>query len=1092
MAINWGKEAAGFADGLVRGATAVAQIYQAGAYGDYYRQEAERRRREDPYNDPTYRRDIERANRLVPKPKPASTPVPLATSPGTEMAGVTPVRGMGVIPYDQVFPTTPRFADGGEVLRARQRSFLTASDPAQAQGRSEQEIFDEEFRRMFYAAQPQPAPSTEVMQERGRIEERDRAVGPAMTDRPMTRPVISDAPSHVEATNEPAPSGPAPLLGPSRQGRETIRSRVDEAANAPAPSRSPPAPPAEGVLPGTGAAGAMARPGGHQQTISPRVWERVRRAVDATAPKGDPQHVEATNEPTSAPEPALPSPPSSGQPAAPRPPPVTSPPSRPAAPPAAPGRTSTPPPSAPPSAAVPAAPGGAAPPSSAPPLASSPQSGITIERYSSRPVVGPANATQADFDAILGSALNGAQRYASRAYQLDESGRVAPYMPGGTGGGVQAVMSGTGAALPQAVRAIDQALESAAGEPFTDAMRSTMRMLALYDFYARSGQSDKADRMAFELLQYSSMVAAMYGREALELARRGDINGATQSVVKAFNSVPNGQEARIENGRAVIYDQFNGQPQQEVPLDDPRLILTLARGFQDRGATFALIAARAQRVAQKGQRTPLQDELTRSQIDLNRARLDKIKAGGGGGGGGNVNRTSYINSLGFNPGTASPTQAAQPRGYVDDGPPEGPGSGDDQVAGVGGGGPAPVQQTAATTDDLSGGEGDAVLSGGTGSDTLSDAAPEPLPPGTQLAQAQAPSGNPGITPRREAHGVTPGSRAGKYYEPPPFDPGRDIYDQRRARQLAPQGRDPNKGPFADPRDGTVLVGLKHPDYDRLKDEAAVVGVSVRPHPKDPKREIVVPHNVPSQQVAWVREGNTFRPVDARRDDPLTPTERGQLEELRRLQAEAVARKDRGEAALIQRNISTWTKEAERRLKQREEAIKQTMVNKITPAQAATLEEAISTAISPKGADPTVAPLLQSLSTLSYGQIFDVAQNIMKLNRVGPRQSVEMLGFMLQPGSAHNARRYQVLGRDVSDTGVVVELPAVTDKEGKPIAPGFPTKLLIDDDTFKSINDAAARNTQKWVQDYRSRKSMGKLGRMWSGWRNQPPPPEIYE
>ena len=276
--------------------------------------------------------------------------------------------------------------------------------------------------------------------------------------------------------------------------------------------------------------------------------------------------------------------------------------------------------------------------------------GTTMQRTGSRAVVGGADD---DLAGVLNSALNGAQRHASRQLGVGDDGRV---VPDSNGQGKAQMLAGNGAANPAAVAKIDQTLYGAS-PGFSDALKSTSRMMLLYNFYASRGMNDRADAMAYELVQYSAMVASMHGREAMELARQGNIAGAAQKVADAYNSVPNGQHVEIKGNQAIVYDQFTGQPVQSVPMD-PRLILTLAQGFEDKGMTYSLLHQRAAGYQQRrmGKETPLKQELIRAQIRNLDART--LKAGQTSAVGGPASETmQHIYGLGP-PGTGAPAGPA--------------------------------------------------------------------------------------------------------------------------------------------------------------------------------------------------------------------------------------------------------------------------------------------------------------------------------------------------------------------------------------------------------------------------------------------------
>lgn len=1140
MAINWGKEAGAFADGLVRGSEAISSFDYRTAEAQKAREQADTLRGQNPYKDPQTIRDLNRANGFMPAGKPNSAGLP-AMPGGLPRSTGNSVLPTNTIPYDTVFPKKG-FAGGG----------LVPGEPEQ---------FAEQFKELYAAEHPDDGGLADSAQGviPASTPTRREPMPPAMTPPPSPPPPPS--PSAFDRAQARG-RGPEPVLNvPQHQSGYAPGSGGMPPINPdapPPPPREAPAPPTDGVIPGSAAAGLASRPGPRAPApvpTIPELWPSIRdRLAKVFAPYTPPgtEPTQISDNPgakgvgealdsianqfkggppaSTAGRPDLGIPPSAAAPGAPVPAPAPGggpappelrpglePPAGPAAGVQRGGREGAAPAPAPVPAPAPAAgapkpgttgPIAAGPPTGGPgtapaaapapsrkpvasaapptpgvvdplvaPEVSNPASGITMQRGRSTSVVG---ADDQDVNTQLSAALNGAQRHASREYQLDESGRVLPTSAAGDQqSGRMAVLAGSGAATPQAVATIDRAVQQASGgAPFSEAMRSTMRMLAVYDFYTRSGQTAKADAMAYELMQYSTMVASMHGREALQLARQGNIGGAAQKVADAYNAIPNGKSAAIVDGKAVITDLFTGQQEQTIPLD-PRLILTLARGFDDKGATFSMIAARAQRVADKGRKqTPLQEEHMRAQTDYLRARTANVGKGGKAPAAlPNSDEVERIRQMypsgGAPPGATAPqvsqgggederaAENAAADGMATTTAPVDTGAGDEEVAGVGRGGSTPALAQAPTTQTLSGGTAQDTMTGSAGLDTIpetapqappetmSDAAPEPLEDGQQLAQAGPPASAP----------PPPSAPAVK------FDPKSEVYDHKRAHEIEPNARD-GKVPIVDPRDGTLLVGHKHPAYDKITDEARVSGVSVVPRADG--REVVHDHNRPISKEPWVRKGNDF--VEApQATDVLSPTERATYDDARRTAAHHLARGKAGstEARYAAGAVKAWDKTIETRQKAAAETTKAetkaAIANKFTTKEAEEFENAVTSAM----ASPTVAVVVPVLKgAFNDSQILELTKRIAQTNQVSPRAAVEMLGVLARGGGAI-ARTYQVLGRDITNSGVVVEAPRIPGKTPAETSPGFDGRIFLDDNTFKAINQGAATNTAALLERQRA-------------------------
>lgn len=231
------------------------------------------------------------------------------------------------------------------------------------------------------------------------------------------------------------------------------------------------------------------------------------------------------------------------------------------------------------------------------------------------------------------TALDGGIKFATNIFNLNGSGAAIPGTDRSAAAGRQAFAKGTGAATPDMVRAIDRHVNQIPGVPNDEAIWGIRRLEAVYRFYSRRGETDKANKAVFELMQYSAGMAAKYGDAALAQLKANDQSGAVQTSVNGFNQIPNGQRATVNGKEVSITDARTGQVVQRIPIT-PQAIFNVALGLSDRSLYWEQLMSRAA-ATMKGRstRTEAQEELTRAQIELTKKRTANVgvKSGGGGG-----------------------------------------------------------------------------------------------------------------------------------------------------------------------------------------------------------------------------------------------------------------------------------------------------------------------------------------------------------------------------------------------------------------------------------------------------------------------------
>lgn len=196
----------------------------------------------------------------------------------------------------------------------------------------------------------------------------------------------------------------------------------------------------------------------------------------------------------------------------------------------------------------------------------------------------PAAASPEERDNIFGMAIYGATKFLQRIFGLqpDEDDAPAP-QPAAIGGqqaapkareNLRLFMSGVGASSPEEYDQLMQVIDP--DKKLDDSIRTMSGIKAVYDYYLKRGDVDKANKSAASLVQYARATSAIYAERAEQALMKGDIPEATRNLLKSYNSIPDGGHATIGNGpddkpRLVVKDA-NGKVTAVRPFDPQKLV----------------------------------------------------------------------------------------------------------------------------------------------------------------------------------------------------------------------------------------------------------------------------------------------------------------------------------------------------------------------------------------------------------------------------------------------------------------------------------------------------------------------------------------
>ena len=287
----------------------------------------------------------------------------------------------------------------------------------------------------------------------------------------------------------------------------------------------------------------------------------------------------------------------------------------------------------------------------------------------------------------LAAALAGGIKYATHVFHLGgQENTAVPVESPHTAGGQRALMTGVGAAPPALVQAIDQKVNQHPGVPQDESVWGIRRLEAIYRWYSMNGQKEKADKAAFELMQYSAGVAAKYGTQALGQLKAGDQRGAVQSIVQGHNVIPDGRKITLDGDTAIVKDVRTGDTVEQIQFK-PQDIFNAALGLSNRSMYWGVIMNRAQSTLKgASNRSESQQNLDNARSKYYEERTRKsaatpIKGSGGRGGSGVSDGAKaiidQINAI----GGKAPTGAATPTTPSDD--TDGPDADEDDTSGRG-------------------------------------------------------------------------------------------------------------------------------------------------------------------------------------------------------------------------------------------------------------------------------------------------------------------------------------------------------------------------------------------------------------------------
>jgi hypothetical protein len=136
----------------------------------------------------------------------------------------------------------------------------------------------------------------------------------------------------------------------------------------------------------------------------------------------------------------------------------------------------------------------------------------------------------------------------------------------------------------------------------TDSQRNMAALGSVYQYFSNKGEGDKAERVAFQMLQHYRNATQRYAAISAHAAQTGDLDLATKAAVKAYANVPDGKDIHLEKSpddpNKLIY-YYTDEKGNDIAkgIATPQELASRAMGLASGGFDKAILSAAGQREA---------------------------------------------------------------------------------------------------------------------------------------------------------------------------------------------------------------------------------------------------------------------------------------------------------------------------------------------------------------------------------------------------------------------------------------------------------------------------------------------------------------
>jgi hypothetical protein len=156
----------------------------------------------------------------------------------------------------------------------------------------------------------------------------------------------------------------------------------------------------------------------------------------------------------------------------------------------------------------------------------------------------------------------------------------------------RAIAQGQGGLTPQEMEAAKQAVDPQG--KMTESQRNLAALGSVYQFWANKGDPERAQRVAFQMMQNYRATSQRYAAIAAKAAEGGNMDLATKAALKAYQNVPDGKDLEIapnpDGGLMYTYTDEKGDVIAKG-VATPQQLASSAMGLATGGFDKALMQA---------------------------------------------------------------------------------------------------------------------------------------------------------------------------------------------------------------------------------------------------------------------------------------------------------------------------------------------------------------------------------------------------------------------------------------------------------------------------------------------------------------------
>lgn len=154
------------------------------------------------------------------------------------------------------------------------------------------------------------------------------------------------------------------------------------------------------------------------------------------------------------------------------------------------------------------------------------------------------------------------------------------------------IAAGMGGLSEQEMQAAREAVDPE--HKLTDSQRNVAALGSVYQFWANKGEPERAQRVAFQMLQYYRNASQRYAALAAKAAEGGNMDLATKAALKAYANVPDGKDLELsqnpDGGLLYTYTDEKGNV-IDRGIATPQQLVSSAMGLASGGFDKALLSA---------------------------------------------------------------------------------------------------------------------------------------------------------------------------------------------------------------------------------------------------------------------------------------------------------------------------------------------------------------------------------------------------------------------------------------------------------------------------------------------------------------------